>query len=94
MYLYQGSATLDGVEISDNTAMHGGGVLVMESSATLTMSGGQIISNSAISGGGVHVYAVNATFTQTGVSTIAHNTAISKFDTGPASATNAISRFG
>ena len=59
MYVYFGSATLSGGEISGNTADFGGGVCVESGSATI--SGGEISGNTATSGGGVYVYWGRAT---------------------------------
>jgi hypothetical protein len=61
VYVYSGTATLSGGQISGNTAKEGGGVFVLERSATLSMSGGQILSNTANWGGGVFVVDGRAT---------------------------------
>jgi hypothetical protein len=70
-----GTYTMNGGEISGNTASWGGGVRVA-SNGTFSMNGGKISDNTAAStGGGVHM-ASNGTFTMSG-GTISGNTAAS-----------------
>jgi len=78
VYVNQGSVTLSGGQIANNTTTgSGGGVYIYEGSVTL--SSGQIVSNTASSyGGGVYVRQSAAAFTQTGgASMIANNIASS-----------------
>ena len=59
-----GTFTMSGGEISDNTASREGGGVNVSNEGTFTMSGGEISGNTASSGGGVEVY--EGTFTMTG----------------------------
>ncbi|MDR3160748.1 MAG: InlB B-repeat-containing protein [Spirochaetaceae bacterium] len=67
VYVYGGTFTMSGGEISDNFAgFYSGGGVAVGSSGTFTMSGGEISGNvSAGSGGGVAVYS-SGTFTMSG----------------------------
>jgi hypothetical protein len=55
IFLWTGSATLNGGQIRDNNASFGGGVYVFEANATLTQHSGAVSDNTAQYGGGVYV---------------------------------------
>jgi uncharacterized repeat protein (TIGR01451 family) len=68
VYVWYGSATLNGTQVLSNSASDdGGGVCVVWESATLSASGGQVGSNSAGWGGGVYVAWGSATLSGTQV---------------------------
>jgi uncharacterized repeat protein (TIGR01451 family) len=65
VFVYQGSATLSGMQVVSNSANSGGGVFVWNGSATL--NGVQVANNSASTygGGGVYVYQGSVTLSGT-----------------------------
>jgi uncharacterized repeat protein (TIGR01451 family) len=71
VYVYQGSARLNGVQVISNSAFSGGGVYVYGGSATL--SGTQVVSNSAKYGGGLYVWNSDATLTVSGGEVISNS---------------------
>jgi uncharacterized repeat protein (TIGR02543 family) len=68
VYVYNGTFTMSGGEISGNSVSSGGGVYL--SSGTFTMSGGEISGNTAFDDypgyGGGGVYVIDGTFTMSG----------------------------
>jgi uncharacterized repeat protein (TIGR02543 family) len=74
VYVTSGSSfTMEGGEISDNSANGGGGVVV--NNGSFTMEGGEISGNSASSGGGGVAVYYNGSFTMSGTAKISGNSA-------------------
>jgi hypothetical protein len=80
VYVYGGTFTMSGGEISGNTAYSGGGVYVND--GTFTMSGGEISGNTAYySGGGVCVSS-DGTFTMSGGEISGNTSSSSSYNSG------------